>query len=110
MIEQIEQTELPPATHWVHSYTHSRARICVCGEIRCPGAHGDYWVTVRNNHGDYRFLAGPYKTHVAALAKLREAKKRAWDSGDPRAPWYAYGTARTTTGSANLIRAIFGKL
>jgi len=101
----MRQPTLPVARHHVHSYTRQRARRCVCGEIRCPGAHGVYWVSVRRDNGDTRFLAGPYETHMVALAKVREANDRAC-ALDPRAHWYAFGTARTDT--ENGYTAIFG--
>lgn len=57
---------------------------------------GNYYVTARRENGDAVLLAGPFRDdHAAALAMVPRASRAAIDSGDPRAPWYAYGTART---------------
>lgn len=45
----------------------------------------------------YAFLAGPFATHEEALAKVDAARKRA-DEVDPRAWFYAYGTAQAPEG------------
>lgn len=56
---------------------------------------GFYYVSVRRPNGDYRLLRGPFvNDHAAALAAVDPARYRAYDL-DPRAAWYAYGTART---------------
>lgn len=55
---------------------------------------GNYYVSVRRDNGDSRFLLGPYvNDHAGALAMVEEARKMAQDM-DPRAAWYAFGTAR----------------
>lgn len=55
---------------------------------------GYYYVTVVRGSGDYRLLKGPFvNDHAGALAAVDAARFRAYDL-DPRAGWYAYGTAR----------------
>lgn len=58
-----------------------------------------YYVTIVD---DARWLplAGPFRTHAEALARVDEARKlaEAQYPHDPHAPWYAYGTAKTPTG------------
>lgn len=71
---------------------------CECGEINCPGDGGHYYVTARNDDGRYVALLGPFETHAEALANVQRGTRLAYDSGDPRAPWYAYGTARRKDG------------
>jgi len=51
-----------------------------------------YYVTV-SDAGRVGFLAGPYDTHVEALAKVDEAAERA-EGADPWAHFYAFGTTR----------------
>lgn len=55
---------------------------------------GLYYVTVRRDDGEWRILRGPFLTHVAALAALPWARRRACEL-DPKAHWYSYGTARS---------------
>lgn len=52
-----------------------------------------FYVSVINDSGDYRLLAGPFLTHSQALAMVDPARKAA-EQYDPRAFWYAYGTCR----------------
>jgi hypothetical protein len=59
---------------------------------------GFYYVSVIRDDGAYRFLAGPFETHVEALAAVPRARDVARDL-DPRATWYAFGTARTDENS-----------
>ena len=53
---------------------------------------GDYYVTV-TDAGRYLFLAGPYGQHQDALDDVDEVRRIACDR-DPKAHWYAFGTAR----------------
>jgi len=58
---------------------------------------GFYYVTVRREGRkgfEHVKLRGPFSDHASALAAVDEATRRAYEL-DPRAPWYAYGTART---------------
>lgn len=64
---------------------------CQCGE----GAHyqgARYYVTVRRDDGAHRFLVGPFVEHGEALALVDRARRVA-ESIDPKAVWYAFGTA-----------------
>jgi len=55
---------------------------------------GNYYVTAMRDDGKVVCLAGPFKNdHAAALATVDRARSVACDV-DPRAHWYAYGTAR----------------
>ena len=53
---------------------------------------GRYYVTAIDGPRRY-FLAGPWPTHVEALAQV-EVVRRYAERTDPRAFWMAYGTAR----------------
>jgi len=55
---------------------------------------GFYYVTVMRGKGDYRYLRGPFvNDHAGALAAVDAARFRSYDL-DPRAAFYAFGTAR----------------
>lgn len=57
---------------------------------------GNYYVSALRDNGDHAPLVGPFRDdHAKALSLVSVATKAAMDSGDPRAPWYAYGTMRT---------------
>ncbi len=45
----------------------------------------------------YGFLVGPFDTHDQALAQVDSARAAA-EQVDPRAVWYAFGTARAPEG------------
>ena len=68
-------------------------------------APGHYFVTALDG-ARHALLAGPFKNdHGAALAMVARARIEA-EKVDPRAVWYAYGTARfpedvTTPGKLN---------
>lgn len=66
---------------------------CECGDFDCPANSGSFYVSIRNDNGDYRFLLGPFMTHAEALAAVTLGEYLA--QVDPRAHWYAYGTCRT---------------
>lgn len=69
--------------------------ICTCQ----PGAHASdppgsrYYVSVQDA-GRSAFVAGPYDTHEEAESDV-ELVRRLGEELDPRAFWYAWGTART---------------
>lgn len=63
---------------------------CQCGARHHQSAH--YYVTCRRDNGDVALLAGPYSEHHEALAILPRVTALAYESGDPHAPWYSYGT------------------
>ena len=55
-----------------------------------------YYVTVQD-HGRTGFLAGPFNRHGDALATVGAANRAAQDV-DPKACWYAFGTAHVKYG------------
>lgn len=55
-----------------------------------PGA---YYVSVSRG-SDYRFLLGPFVNDHAAALEMVEPVRRKAEELDPRASWYAFGTAR----------------
>jgi hypothetical protein len=56
---------------------------------------GYYYVTVRRRDGEFRPLRGPFvNDHASALAAVDDARMKACNL-DPRAHWYAFGTARS---------------
>ena len=81
--------------------------LCECEQPTCPGDTGKFYVTVRRDNGDYRALLGPYATHAEALANVSRGTNLATDF-DPRACWYAYGTARTEP-TIDTLPTIFGR-
>jgi hypothetical protein len=52
---------------------------------------GRYFVSVRREDGAFRFVAGPFTWQMDALRALPIIKA---ECKDPRAAWYAWGTAR----------------
>lgn len=56
--------------------------------------------------GRVAYLLGPFDAHEAALAAVPRAQELAY-ANDPRAWFYAYGTARVT--SLHLPAAVFQK-
>lgn len=56
---------------------------------------GFYYVTAIDNNRSAR-IAGPYRTHEAALDAVDRVKNLAYDV-DPRAHWWAWGTMRSET-------------
>ena len=55
---------------------------------------GHYYVSVIDPETGRRgLLAGPWSTHAESLAKVDDVRRIACDL-DPRAHWYAFGTAR----------------
>jgi hypothetical protein len=80
---------------------------CTCEKPTCPGDGGGYYVTVVN--GMFTgFLLGPYDTHVEALAQVGRGNDLACKA-DPRAHWYAFGTARITDPAVRTPKTVFGK-
>lgn len=64
-----------------------------------------YFVSCVETDGQRRksLLAGPYGTHAEALAQVRKVTRMTNDA-DPRAAWYAFGTA----GSDEPRKTVFG--
>lgn len=62
-----------------------------------------FYVTVKDGKR-YGFLLGPYGTHREALANVARGRDLA-NGADPRAAFYAFGTASTT----DVRRTVFGK-
>lgn len=60
----------------------------------------DYYVSVIDG-ARRSLLAGPYPTHTAALAAVDATNRIACDI-DPRAHWYAFGTASLPAGSGRV--------
>lgn len=54
-------------------------------------------------------ICGPYPTHDAALADVTRVKRAAYDV-DPRAHWWAWGTASVDTDAAPGLRDLVGSL
>lgn len=67
---------------------------CPCERFDCPADVGSFYVSIRNDSGEYRLLLGPFPTHEDALRAVPIGELLA-DRTDVRAHWYAYGTART---------------
>lgn len=80
---------------------------CICERPECPSNGGRYYVTVRD-HDRTGWLLGPYDTHAEALANVDRGNELACNA-DPRAHWYAFGTARITDPSAPLPATVFGR-
>lgn len=57
---------------------------------------GFYYVSIKRENGEARFLRGPFTLHKDALDALPAAREAA-ERVDPRACWYAFGTARSAT-------------
>ena len=56
---------------------------------------GNYYVSCRRDNGDAVMLAGPFRDdHAKAVSLVWAATNAAMNCGDPRAPWYSYGTCR----------------
>lgn len=53
---------------------------------------GRYYVSVRDG-ARHAFLLGPYDSHLEALENVDRGRRLA-NEADPRAAWYAFGTAR----------------
>lgn len=68
-----------------------------------------YYVTVRSGPR-VGWLAGPYRTHGAALAAVEGVKSAAHEVNDREATWAAFGTARRKTDHAKtgLLNARIG--
>jgi hypothetical protein len=65
----------------------------------------DFYVSVRNDSGQHRFLLGPFVTHQEALANVDRG--RVLSRNDPQSPWYSYGTASTDRGAVPRSKVIF---
>lgn len=71
----------------------SSACTCAAGAHEKDKPGSLYWVTVQDA-GRSAFVAGPYPTHGEAESDV-ELVRRLGEDRDPRAVWYAWGTART---------------
>jgi len=60
-----------------------------CGEDRRAGY---FYVSVTNG-AERRLVRGPYATHREAIEQI-DVVRRAAEERDPKAVWYAFGTAR----------------
>ncbi len=79
---------------------------CICEKPLCPGEGARFYVTVKD-HDRTGWLLGPYDTHEEALTNVERGKRLA-DGADPRAHWYAYGTARIDAGGP-IPTPVFGR-
>jgi len=68
----------------------------VCTPEDCPPV-GGYYVSCVDDNGNVFLMAGPYKSHGAALADERKATMAASDV-DGRAWFYSWGTSRVRDG------------
>ena len=64
----------------------------------------EFYVTVKDGPRT-GWLLGPYATHGEALDEVDRGSKLA-EAADPRAHWYAFGTASVHVGTN--IRTVFG--
>lgn len=67
-----------------------------------------FYVTCRDA-GLTAWLLGPYASHEEALANVQRGSRLA-EQADPRAAWYAFGTAGVSSESAESrpINTVFG--
>jgi hypothetical protein len=85
----------------VGSYRHpdgGSGRLVTELDANAPDSRpGFYYVTCRNSAGDYAFIRGPWvDDHAGALAAKRAVQTEG-ERVDPRAVFYAWGTARSET-------------
>ena len=79
-----------------------------CNDYHCQacGAYHEvgtkFYVSVRDG-SKVGFLLGPYDTHQQALDQVGRGRDLAYEH-DPKAPWYGYGTA----GSTSELKSVFG--
>lgn len=67
---------------------------------------GHYYVTVID--GDrYGVLAGPFDSHAEALSWVDDVSKEA-RKADPKAFWYAYGTAKIDSDKPGVLNSRLG--
>lgn len=64
--------------------------VCECGREHDPALR--FYVTVRDGPDRWAALLGPFETHTEALGKVDLGRELARQA-DPRAAFYAYGTA-----------------
>jgi len=79
---------------------------CSCENPLCPGT-GEFYVTTVDA-GRVGFLLGPYATHADALANVERGNRLAHEA-DPRAWFYAFGTARWTQPGRRRPSTVFGR-
>lgn len=73
----------------------------VCTPEDCP-ANGGYYVSCIDDNGNVFLMAGPYRTHGAALADERKACKIASDI-DGRAWFMAWGTCHKESSEPGVL-------
>lgn len=79
-------------------------RVLGCGCSDHPVGVG-FYTSAQNDAGRFVALSGPYQTHGEALGKVAEDRDWTHDVlGDPRAPWYAYGTMSALVGTVKVAR------
>ena len=79
----------------------------VCTPEDCPPV-GGYYVSCVDDNGNVFLMAGPYKSHGAALADERKATMAASDV-DGRAWFYRWGTCRKTGAESELKPGVLNK-
>jgi hypothetical protein len=88
----------PSRTKTTNSLVHTKHK----NEQKPDPREGDYFVSVYNSAGDdVRLALGPFSKHQDALDQVERVRKYLYQY-DPKAPWYAYGTARREKGSGAL--------
>jgi len=85
--------------------TDTREHVCTPED--CP-AVGGYYVSCIDDNGRVFLMAGPYRTHGAALADERRACKVASDI-DGRAWFMAWGTVHKNGNPAELAAGVLNK-
>lgn len=69
--------------------------------------HQHWYVSALNPDDGRRVcLLGPFQTYDEAKSQVRRGQKLAFDCGDHRAPWYAYGVA--SSAGPTPLRTAFG--
>lgn len=66
---------------------------CPCGLDHSTDAPGSVYFVSCIDGPRRALIAGPYPTHAQALQDVEDARKAA-EEADPRAAFYAFGTAR----------------
>ena len=99
----------------IAEYRHAGGRIlqptpaarcdCADGASYCGPADGIAFYVTAIDGPRVAYVAGPYRDHAEAMEALPVARAEA-ERLDPRAVWYAFGTAR---GAAKL-RTVLGRV
>jgi len=90
--------DCPSADDGAHYHPQLHPEL-VPGEDGEAGARADlrpgfYYVSIQNDAGEQVLVRGPWYRHAEALAALPDVKAYCLKL-DPRACWYAFGTARS---------------